>query len=102
MSSLATITWTFVPGSLSTLVEYRVTGTTTWTQPTSPNNPTPGNSYPLVINDNTYYDIRLTTNGIRCSSKSTTFQIFKAIGVCCPVGYTLSDDGTYCFKTTTT
>lgn len=102
MASTATICWTFVPGSVSTLVEYRVTGTTEWIIPTSPNNPTPSNCYALVIEDNTFYDVRLTTNGISCGARSTTLQIFRAQGACCPPGYTLSDDESYCFQTNTT
>lgn len=101
MSTTATITWSFVPGSLSTLVEYRVSGTTTWIQPTIPQNPTTQNTYPIIISDNIYYDVRLTTNGIRCGSKSTTFQIISSAG-CCPPGYTLFPDGTYCFQESTT
>lgn len=101
MSSIANITWDFVPGSLSTLVEYRETGDTVWITPTSPNNPTTGNTYPIPIEDNTYYDVRLTTNGIRCSSNSRTFQIIRSLE-CCPTGYTISEDGTYCFQTNTT
>lgn len=101
MASTANITWDFVPGSLSTLVQYRISGTTTWLQPSSPNNPTTQNTYPLTINDNVYYDVKLTTNGIRCAAKSTTFQIIRSFE-CCPVGYTMSVDGTYCFQTNTT
>lgn len=101
MSSIANISWTFVPGSLSTLIEYKESTSSVWLTPTSPNNPTTTNSYPLVIQDNTLYDVRLTTNGIRCSPKSTTFQIIKPLG-CCPVGYTISPDGTYCYQTNTT
>lgn len=101
-TTLATISWTFVPGSLSTLVEYRVSGTMTWIQPTSPMNPTPGNSYPLTLTDNVQYDIRLTTNGVACAPKSMTFTTTNVVNNCCPVGYTLSDDGTYCFQTNTT
>lgn len=97
MSSIANITWAFVPGSLSTLIEYRVSGTTTWIHPTSPNNPTTQNTYPLTIDDNVYYDVRLTTNGSRCAAKSTTFQIVRSLG-CCPLGYSLSTDGTYCLQ----
>lgn len=102
MPSIATITWDFVPGSLSTLVEYRVSGTTTWIKPTSPNNPTATNSYPLTIDENVFYDVRLTTNGIRCAARSTTFQIFKAQSNCCPSGFTLSTDQSFCFQTNTT
>lgn len=101
MATTANIMWAFVPGSLSTLVEYRVSGDTTWIQPITPDNPTTQNTYPLTIEDNVYYDVRLTTNGIACSSKSTTLQIINSLE-CCPAGYTLSDDGTYCFQTNTT
>lgn len=76
-TSIANITWPFVPGSLSTLVEYRVDGTTTWIQPTSPMNPTPTNSYPITITDNVVYDARLTTNGVGCAPRSMTFPFGK-------------------------
>lgn len=99
MAGIATICWDFVPGSLSTKVEYRESGETTWITPVSPNNPTLTNCYPLAIETNIIYDVRLTTNGISCGPKSTTFQIFLAQGACCPSGYTLSDDETYCYQT---
>lgn len=102
MAGIATICWEFVPGSLSTKVEYRVHGDTTWLVPTSPDNPTQTNCYPLTIETNVIYDVRLTTNGISCGPRSTTLQIFLAQGACCPSGYTLSDDETYCFQTNTT
>lgn len=98
MSSFATITWTFVPGSLSTLVEYREQGDPDWITPTSPTNPTTTNSYTLEIEDGVTYDVRLTTNGVACGPRSTTFQIFTSGGECCPPGYTLSDDSTFCFQ----
>lgn len=101
-TSIATISWAFVPGSVSTLIEYRVTGTIPWLVPTSPANPTPTNNYPLVITDNTSYDVRLTTNGLICSPKSMTLMIIASVDNCCPSGYTLSDDGTFCFQTNTT
>lgn len=97
MTSVANICWSFVPGSLSTLIEYRVSGDTVWIQPTSPNNPTATNCYPLTIENNVYYDVRLTTNGIRCAPRSRTIQIVKPAG-CCPSGYTLSADNTYCYQ----
>src|SRR5260221_1538805 len=101
-TAIATLTWPFVPGSLSTLVEYRVDGTSIWIHPTSPMNPTPSNNYPLVINDNVLYDVRLTTNGVACAPKSMTFTIIAVVNNCCPAGYTLSADQSYCFKTNTT
>lgn len=102
MSAIVNITWSFVPGSMSTLVEYKLTDSDTWITPTSPNNPTTQNVYTLIVDENTFYDVRLTTNGIRCAPRSTTFQIFAPQGACCPPGYTLSDDETYCFQTNTT
>lgn len=100
-TSVATISWNFVPGSISTLVEYRVTGTITWIRPSFPMNPTATNEYPLTITDNVTYDVRLTTNGINCGPRSTTFTMISSFA-CCPSGYTLSDNGTFCFQTNTT
>jgi hypothetical protein len=68
-TSIANITWPFVPGSFGTKVEYKLTTDTTWTQPGAP---------------------------------SLTFQVLTGTGACCPATYTLSADGTYCFKTSTT
>lgn len=97
-SVLATISWDFVPGSLNTLVEYREVGETDWVTPSSPTNPTTQNTYPITIENNTYYDIRLTTNGIGCGPSSTTRRIISTLDNCCPIGYTLSDNETFCFQ----
>jgi len=94
----AYITWAFVPGSLSTLVEYKLSTSTVWVQPTSPSNPTTGNTYPLDIADNLTYNVRLTTNAATCAPKSITFNILHPASNCCPAGYTLSVDETYCYK----
>jgi hypothetical protein len=102
MSAFATITWSYVPGSLSTLVEYKLHGDTVWIKPTSPNNPTVLNTYTLEVETDTVYDVRLTTNGIACGPRSTTFQIMAPGGACCPPGFTLSEDGSYCYQTNTT
>src|ERR1044072_2820465 len=101
MAGIANICWDFVPGSLSTKVEYREHGSPSWIVPTSPNNPTQTNCYPLSIETNVLYDVRLTTNGISCGPRSTTFQIFLPQGNCCPAGYTLSDGETYCYQINT-
>lgn len=102
MSTIANITWSFVPGSLSTLVEYKLHSSSTWITPTSPNNPTTNNTYPIIIQDNLVYDVRLTTNGIRCSPRSTTLQVLHTANNCCPPGYSLSTDGTFCQQVNTT
>ena len=97
--SIANLTWPFVSGSTSTLIEYKLDTSTVWIQPGSPSNPTTNNFYPLTILDGFEYDVRLTTNGVDCGSKSTTLQIINPGGAaCCPSTYTLSLDGTFCFK----
>lgn len=73
-TTVATVEWDFVPGSLNTLVEYKPSSTSTWITPTSPLNPTPGNTYPLTLTIGDQYDVRLTTNGATCGPTSTTIQ----------------------------
>lgn len=75
--AIATITWPYVPGSLSTTVRYKLSTSSTWIYPTSPANPTTLNTYPLTIMSNTYYDVMLTTNGVACASGSVTFPIIS-------------------------
>lgn len=97
-TSTANLHWDFVPGSLSTLVEYKLSTDSTWLMPSSPANPTGNNFYPLTINNGQEYDVRLTTNGLRCAPKSRTLQIINGASNCCPATYILSPDGTYCYK----
>jgi len=99
--SLAAITvnWSYVPGSLGTKVEYKKASDSIWLQPSVPFNPTTNNFYPLSIEEDTVYDVKLTTLG-PCSSRSTTTQFIKPSNThCCPSGYSLSGDATYCQKT---
>lgn len=102
MDTTAIIKWDFVPGSLGTLVEYRQEGTSTWITPSTSPNPTTNNFYVLDIDFNIFYDIRLTTQGATCGPGSITLQIVAPGSNCCPGGYTLSGDNTYCFQTNTT
>lgn len=100
-TSIANITWANVPGSLNTKVEYKLSTSSTWVVPPSPQNPTTNNFYPLDIIDGFIYDVRLTTNGANCGPRSVTFQIINPGGAaCCPATYTMSPDGTYCYKYT--
>lgn len=101
-TSIANISWIRPAGSTGTLIEYKPSSSTTWVQPTSPDNPTLATTYPLTIEDNVSYDVRLTNFGARCTPRATTFEIFAAVNNCCPVGYTLSPDGTFCQQVNTT
>ena len=100
--ALAHVTWGAVSGSTGYLIEYRVSGTTTWIQPNNQPNPTLATFYDLTVDYNAFYDVRITSYGARCSPSSRTFQIFAPLGACCPPGYTLSVDASYCYKINTT
>jgi len=93
------LSWTPVPGSYGTLIEYKKEGDTVWTTPSSPDNPTIYSTYSLSLDSGFYYYIRFTTQSQTCSSKYAIKQIYVSGGLdCCPVGYTLSPDSTYCYK----
>ena len=96
--SIANLTWPNVPGSFSTLVEYKLSTSSTWITPPSPQNPTPNNFFPITITDGFTYDVRLTTNGTTCGPSSTTLQVMSGVAACCPPNYTPSIDGTYCYQ----
>lgn len=96
------IKWDFAPGSYGTRIEYKKSaGANPWVTPSFPANPTLDNEYPLLIDVGEYYDIRLSTmsrNGYPC--KSITKRIIAqgdGSNVCCPPGYTLAPDESYCF-----
>lgn len=95
------ITFTPVAGSYGTLIEYReTTDGSEWITPTNPGNPTLTNPYPIALEEGKSYFIGLTSIGLTCA------QSRKIVGpievpvtdVCCPPTYTLSIDGTYCYK----
>lgn len=101
MAITATITWNFAPGSYGTILEYRESfGNGVWIKPTSPANPTLDNEYPLLIDENKFYDVRLTNIGRSGPCISVTKQIisYSSGSICCPATYSLSLDGTYCYK----
>lgn len=102
MATPTTISWDYVPGSSGTKVEYKLHSSPTWITPSSPTNPTALNTYPITVADDVYYDVRLTTICSGSSPKAITLQIIHPSTECCPAGYTLSMDGSYCFVTTIT
>jgi hypothetical protein len=97
-TQIAHISWDGVPGATGYLLEYKLSSSDTWLTPETALNPSLNLFYDLTINANTYYDIRITTFGSRCSPNSRTQQIFAAADACCPPGYTLSMDETYCYQ----
>ncbi len=101
-TSIANITWSYAAGSTSTRVEYKKSTSSVWIVPSSPSNPTVGLTYPLSIENGVQYDVRLTTFGSKCGAKSRVFVIINAEDACCPIGWTLSDDRSYCYQVNTT
>jgi len=95
------ITFTPPPGSYGVLIEYREnTSLSTWITPTSPGNPTLSSPYPLALEEGKSWYIGVTSIGKTCTQGR---KIIGPINVpvsstCCPPTYTLSVDGTYCYK----
>lgn len=97
-TSIANIEWDPVAGSTGTLVEYRNIFDSTWITPSSPDNPTLLNTYPLIIDNGSQYYVRLTRMGATCSPRPLVITIQTPSSECCPATYTISPDGTYCYK----
>lgn len=80
-----------------TLVRYREQGGE-WITPTNPENPTPTTSYVLYIEANKFYEVQLDFIGPLCAKASLYVGLYYPFNNCCPPGWTLNDDGTYCYK----
>ncbi len=92
---------TFIPvaGSFGTKIEYKESGSNTWITPSIPANPTMLSYYPLDLDQNKQYYVRVSTLGKDCANGSVILAVnTPSSSNCCPVGYTLSDDGTYCYQ----
>lgn len=89
------ITFTEVPGSYGTLIEYKKVGESTWTTPTSPANPTTNETYPLTLEPGFDYYVRVSAVGLDCTTRYKIIPIEST--TCCPDGYTLSPDESYCY-----
>ena len=95
------LSWPPVSGTTGYFIEYKLQGDTDWI--TAPGaNPTLTPAYELDLPGGEIYDVRITNYGATCNPKITTFTITPPISACCPPTFTLSDDGTYCFKETIT
>lgn len=95
------LSWTPVAGSYGTKIEYKKEGDVSWISPTSPTNPTLYPTYTLTLEEGFFYYIKLTTISNQCAGGSVIKKIFVASSgpdTCCPVGYSLSPDSTYCYQ----
>jgi len=95
--TLYNINFTPTLGSYGTLIEYKKNIDSTWSVPSAPSNPTTLNTYPLYLEIGVPYTVRLSSEsgGAGCSKKY--IYLFVPTGSCCPLGYSLSGDGTYCY-----
>lgn len=94
---------TFAPtlGSLGTLIEYKEATSSVWITPDTPVNPTTLATYPLSLETGTDYNIRVSAV---CSGTPKYKLLNVSVaegGPCCPEGYTLSADETYCYQEST-
>jgi hypothetical protein len=102
MSVPYNITWDPIPGATGYLIEYKKTSDANWTRPTVPTNPTPFLNYMLQLDGGASYFVRVTTMGTTCAPMSTVYGPFTTVGAaCCPVGYSLSPDNSYCYEVLT-
>jgi len=98
--ALYNISFTPTLGSYGTLIEYReaIDGSE-WIQPTVPGNPTLTSPYPLYLEEGKTFYIGVTSIGATCTQSRKIIGPITVVGAnCCPATYTLSVDGTYCYK----
>lgn len=100
---IANLVWDTPAGSTGVLVEYRKQTDTDWIIPNSPPNPTMSGSYPIYLEDNVKYWVRLSSSSFSCASGYIIKEILAtADDICCPPGYTMSPDESYCYQEITT
>lgn len=102
MSVIYKLTWGAVAGSYGYLIEYRKPSESVWTTPSTSPNPTLFTHYSLILDTGSTYYVRVSSIGTNCAPQYTIITIVTAAGNCCPATYTLSLDGTYCYKIQTT
>lgn len=93
------IKFTPTPGATACLVEYRQQGTSVWTTPGSPANPTTLAQYPLILEENKTYYVAISAIGKNCTRKRRIITVtVPPAGKCCPADFTMSPDESYCYK----
>lgn len=82
-----------------TEVAYKKTSDNVWTIPATPDNPTTEKSYSIFIEEGVHYQARLTFKGPTCKEKPLYLSLYYPTSSvrCCPEGFTLSPDNTYCY-----
>lgn len=81
-----------------TQIAYRKQEDNNFTIPDSPINPTQQMEYTISIDAGVYYQVRLRFIGPKCKQKDTFISLYYPEEQCCPTGFTLNPDGTYCYK----
>lgn len=96
------VQYTLLPGSYGVLIQYRdasLASTEDWITPSVPANPTMAPTYPLELEEGKTYYVKLTTQGPNCPPQSIIVTVVVPQNDrCCPVGYTLAPDESYCYK----
>lgn len=88
------------PRATGTYIEYSFDGGA-WIVPTSAPNPTTLSYYDLTFTAAGTYVVRLSTISPSCSPFYKYITIVVSSSACCPGGYTLAPDGTYCYEQNT-
>lgn len=87
-----------MPGSYGYTIEYRDSTSGVWITPSTSPNPTYFTYYDLVLDTGTTYYIRISSQGVNCTKLYSLYTLTTTSGSCCPVGYTLSPDESYCYQ----
>lgn len=86
------------PGSHGVLVEVMESGTGVWTKPTTAPNPTMAQEFPLALTTGKTFYVKTTSQGPCAPAMTLSVVTVPMDGKCCPDGYTLAPDGSYCYK----
>lgn len=85
------------PGAQGTYIEYKLDNGD-WIVPSSAPNPTTLSYYDLTFTTAGTYTVRLSTKSPSCTPFYKYVTVVLSSSECCPVDYTLSPDGTYCYR----